>query len=170
MARIRRETVGEHASGRARPYDDVVEYVIAVVCRLHRFLPCASTVGRSAPDGGRLSPGQRRQLIPRNIINSFACTYNGEEIFRADFYPPMAANPFVAFTTVATESGALAFTWTSDGGEMRTESRPITGNERARAPPAILSECALPHTTCEHCRLELQCHSDVAAAENHARR
>jgi sulfur-oxidizing protein SoxZ len=66
------------------------------------------------------------KLIPRNIINSFACTYNGEEIFRADFYPAIAANPFVAFTTVVTESGTLAFTWTSDGGEAQTESRPIT--------------------------------------------
>ena len=27
------------------------------------------------------------QPIPRNIITNFVCTYNGDEIFRADLYP-----------------------------------------------------------------------------------
>ncbi len=48
-------------------------------------------------------------LIPRDIIRSFVCTYNGEEIFRADYHPAVAANPLIEFTTVATESGKLEF-------------------------------------------------------------
>ncbi len=51
-------------------------------------------------------------LIPRDIIRAFVCTYNGEEIFRADFHPAVAANPLIEFTTVATESGKLEFRWT----------------------------------------------------------
>ena len=43
--------------------------------------------------------------IPRNIITGFVARYNGEEIFRADLFPAIAANPFVSFHTVATESG-----------------------------------------------------------------
>jgi sulfur-oxidizing protein SoxZ len=34
--------------------------------------------------------------IPRDIINRFACTYNGEEVFRVELFPAIAANPFIA--------------------------------------------------------------------------
>ena len=46
-------------------------------------------------------------LIPRDIIRSFVCTYNGEEIFRADFHPAIAANPMLVFSTVASASGTF---------------------------------------------------------------
>jgi sulfur-oxidizing protein SoxZ len=64
--------------------------------------------------------------VPRDIINLFVCLYNGEEVFRAELFPAMAANPFLAFTTIATESGVVEFRWTDDSGETQTESRPIT--------------------------------------------
>ena len=62
----------------------------------------------------------------RDIINRFACTYNGEEVFRAELFPAIAANPFIAFSTIATETGELVFTWTDDDGQSQTESRKIT--------------------------------------------
>ena len=65
-------------------------------------------------------------LIPRDIITQFVCTYNGAEIFRAEFYPAIAANPFIAFSTIATESGTIAFKWTGDNGFSVTESAVIT--------------------------------------------
>jgi sulfur-oxidizing protein SoxZ len=65
-------------------------------------------------------------LIPRDIITQFVCTYNGAEIFRAEFYPAIAANPFIAFSTIATESGTIAFKWTGDNGFSVTESAAIT--------------------------------------------
>ena len=64
--------------------------------------------------------------IPRDIITQLTCSYNGEEIFRADFYPAIAANPFVTFYTVATESGTIAFEWTGDNGFHETASAKIT--------------------------------------------
>ncbi len=77
-----------------------------------------------------MEPGQRRdsmgQLIPRDIINRFVCTYNGEEIFRAEFFPAIAANPFLTFFTVATKSGDLVFQWTDDHGTTQTETAKIT--------------------------------------------
>lgn len=77
-----------------------------------------------------METGHRRdnqgRTIPRSIIRRFVCTYNGEEIFRADLFPAVAANPFIAFTTVATESGTLAFTWTDDQGREQTETAEIT--------------------------------------------
>jgi sulfur-oxidizing protein SoxZ len=65
-------------------------------------------------------------LIPRDIIRLFVCTYNGVEIFRADFHPAVAANPLVEFTTIATESGKLEFKWTGDNGFSASESAAIT--------------------------------------------
>jgi sulfur-oxidizing protein SoxZ len=65
---------------------------------------------------------QTGAVIPRDIINRFECTYNGEEIFRAAFHPAIAANPFITFTTVATESGTIAFKWTDDRGHVETAS------------------------------------------------
>ena len=64
--------------------------------------------------------------IPRDIIRQFVCTYNGTEVFRAELHPAISANPFFVFTTVATESGTLAFQWTGDNGFNVTESASIT--------------------------------------------
>ena len=69
---------------------------------------------------------QTGALIPRNIITDFVCTYNGAEIFRAEFYPAIAANPYLAFTTRASESGTLVCKWTGDNGYSVTESAAIT--------------------------------------------
>jgi len=69
---------------------------------------------------------QEGTLIPRDIITQFACTYNGVEVFRAELYPAMAANPLIAFTTVATESGTLEFKWTGDNGYSATQSVTLT--------------------------------------------
>lgn len=64
--------------------------------------------------------------IPRDIVTFFSCSYNGEEIFRADLSPAIAANPFIAFFTMATESGTLEFKWTGDNGFSETATATIT--------------------------------------------
>jgi sulfur-oxidizing protein SoxZ len=64
--------------------------------------------------------------IPRDIIDTFVCTYNGEEIFRATLHPAIAANPFITFHTVAIESGTIAFKWTGDKGFSAAASAKIT--------------------------------------------
>jgi sulfur-oxidizing protein SoxZ len=71
---------------------------------------------------------RRTQLgarVPRDIIRLFVCTYNGTEIFRAELHPAIAANPFIVFTTIASESGTIAFMWTGDNGFSVTESATI---------------------------------------------
>jgi sulfur-oxidizing protein SoxZ len=69
--------------------------------------------------------GTNGALIPRDIIDRFICTYNGEEVFRVELSPAIAANPFIAFFTVATESGMISFRWTGDNGFSATESAVI---------------------------------------------
>jgi sulfur-oxidizing protein SoxZ len=70
--------------------------------------------------------GLNGALIPRDIITTFTATYNGEEIFHADFSPALAANPFVTFFTTATETGTIVFTWKGDNGFAQVEQAPIT--------------------------------------------
>ena len=60
--------------------------------------------------------------IPRNIITDFTCSYNGAEVFSAQLHPAIAANPFLAFSVLATDSGTITCKWTGDNGFAVTES------------------------------------------------
>jgi sulfur-oxidizing protein SoxZ len=64
--------------------------------------------------------------IPRDIIHTFVARYNGEEVFRADLHPAIAANPFITFFTLASESGVIELTWTPDHGDPVTQKANIT--------------------------------------------
>ena len=64
--------------------------------------------------------------IPRDIIRIFTCSYNNTEIFKADFYPGIGANPLIIFTTIATESGMLEFKWVGDDGYEASNQARIT--------------------------------------------
>jgi sulfur-oxidizing protein SoxZ len=64
-------------------------------------------------------------LVPRDIIRNFTCTYNGEEIFAAELFPAVAANPFFAFTAIARESGTLTFRWVDERGQIQEETATI---------------------------------------------
>jgi sulfur-oxidizing protein SoxZ len=70
-------------------------------------------------------PGMDGQLIPRDIIEKFVCTYNGEVVFSAQLHPAITANPFISFTTIATESGTLVFSWTDNKGETQVQTASI---------------------------------------------
>ena len=76
-----------------------------------------------------METGYRRNevgaMVPRDIINTFVCTYNGKEVFRAGLYPAIAANPYFSFFAVATESGKFEFKWTDDNGNIETASADI---------------------------------------------
>ena len=71
-------------------------------------------------------PGADGRPLPRDIITLFTCAYAGVEVFRADFSPAVSANPFLTFTTVATESGDIVFHWKGDNGFEQTETVSIT--------------------------------------------
>jgi sulfur-oxidizing protein SoxZ len=77
-----------------------------------------------------METGYRRgisgEVMPRDIIGSFSCTYNGEEILRAELFPAVAANPFISFFALATETGELAFVWTDEAGQRQTATATIT--------------------------------------------
>jgi sulfur-oxidizing protein SoxZ len=70
-------------------------------------------------------PGHDGRILPRDIITEFTCRYDGEEVFRAELFPATSANPYLTFTTRATKSGTLSFTWRGDNGFDQTETAAI---------------------------------------------
>lgn len=72
-----------------------------------------------------METGYRRDIagkvIPRDIINRFSCQYDGVEVFKADLFPAIAADPFFGFTLTATRSGPVIMVWTGDDGKVVRE-------------------------------------------------
>ncbi len=64
--------------------------------------------------------------VPRNIIHTFAATFDGKPVFRASLMPGISANPFVSFTLRVPGTGELVLTWTDDAGQSVTEKVPVT--------------------------------------------
>jgi sulfur-oxidizing protein SoxZ len=70
--------------------------------------------------------GSEGKLAPRDIIRRFTCRYDGEVVFAAELFPSIAANPYLAFHTVATNSGELEFSWEGDNGFAQSEKVQIS--------------------------------------------
>lgn len=79
-----------------------------------------ATIGHPMETGYRPSDNDGK-ILPRDIITSFTCHYNDVLVFSAELFPAMAANPYLAFHTVATGSGTLRFTWEGDNGFRHVE-------------------------------------------------
>jgi sulfur-oxidizing protein SoxZ len=79
-----------------------------------------------------MESGQRRDgdgnVIPRNIIHTFRCEFEGEVVFECDMEPAISANPYMQFTVKPERSGTLTFTWIDDDGEEITATEEITVN------------------------------------------
>ena len=73
--------------------------------------------------------GHRRDrnanLIPRKIINTFACEFNGRPVFSCDLDTAVAENPYIAFTARMEEGGTFRFTWRDDDGSAITADETI---------------------------------------------
>lgn len=70
----------------------------------------------------KMESGQRKDsdgnVIPRDIISKFTCTFNGQPVFSCDLDPAVSANPYFEFTARVTEPGTFTFTWVDDAGEV----------------------------------------------------
>lgn len=77
-----------------------------------------------------MESGQRKDkagnVIPRQIINSFKCEFNGVTVFSCDMDPAISANPYMEFTAKVEESGTFVFTWVDDDGSVYTTDQKIT--------------------------------------------
>jgi sulfur-oxidizing protein SoxZ len=70
--------------------------------------------------------GADGRVLARDIVRRFACSYNGERVVEVELFPAVAANPYLEFSVLASDSGTLTFEWQGDQGFMHREQRPIT--------------------------------------------
>jgi sulfur-oxidizing protein SoxZ len=96
--------------------------LIKVPATAHRgeIIEIRTTIGHPMETGYR--PGADGNILPRDIIQRFSCHYNDELVFSAELFPAIAANPYIAFHTIATTSGTLRFNWEGDKDFRHTET------------------------------------------------
>jgi len=77
----------------------------------------------------KMESGQRKDSdgnpIPRKIINSFKCEFNGNPVFSCDIDPAISANPYFEFTARVDEAGTFKFTWVDDDGTVTETEQSI---------------------------------------------
>ena len=66
------------------------------------------------------------RAVPKNVVNTLTCHYNGVEVFRAEMGSGISANPYLQFYTRAVTSGELVFDWIDDQGERGQDRASIT--------------------------------------------
>jgi sulfur-oxidizing protein SoxZ len=88
------------------------------------IIEISAIIGHPMESGFR--PGADGRRLPRNIIQRFSCHYNEELVFSAEFSAAVAANPLIAFHTVATASGTLRLDWEGEQGFRHSESVTIS--------------------------------------------
>ena len=64
--------------------------------------------------------------IPRNVLSTFTCRYNGESVFSARLGSGIAANPYLRFFVTARDSGPMTFEWVDDAGVRGDERVAVT--------------------------------------------
>jgi sulfur-oxidizing protein SoxZ len=65
------------------------------------------------------------KVVPRQIINKFTVTFNGQTVFSTDIEPGVSANPYMQFSVKVPESGEFEFTWVDDNGETYKTKKKI---------------------------------------------
>jgi sulfur-oxidizing protein SoxZ len=64
--------------------------------------------------------------IPVHIITDFVCSYAGEEVFRVELQPGLAANPYFSFYLTAVRTAMVEFTWKDQDGTLTRASASLT--------------------------------------------
>jgi len=77
----------------------------------------------------KMESGQRKDkegnTIPRDIINKFEATFNGNVVFAVDLDPAISANPYLEFSSKIDEAGTFVLKWTDDAGTVIETSKDI---------------------------------------------
>jgi sulfur-oxidizing protein SoxZ len=77
-----------------------------------------------------MESGQRKDsdgnVIPREIINRFVATFNGETVIDVTMEPAISSNPYFEFQATVPESGDFVFTWYDDDGSVYEETASVT--------------------------------------------
>jgi sulfur-oxidizing protein SoxZ len=91
--------------------------------RAGEVITIKTLISHEMESGHRLDAQGNR--IPRDIINSFTCTFNGRPVFSCDMRPAISTNPYLEFTALVTEPGTFEFVWVDDAGKTYSTGRDI---------------------------------------------
>ncbi|PPR16266.1 MAG: hypothetical protein CFH33_00826 [Alphaproteobacteria bacterium MarineAlpha9_Bin3] len=69
-----------------------------------------------------MEPGVRRDpetgvIYPKKIIDAVICRFNGQQIYRSQWFSGVSANPFMSFKMKAVTSGLVEVEWIDDYGQ-----------------------------------------------------
>jgi sulfur-oxidizing protein SoxZ len=74
-------------------------------------------------------PGADGRILPADLIRQFRVVFVGpdseREVFSADFFSAVAANPYVSFFFRVPGAGSLRFVWQGDQGFIHTETQAL---------------------------------------------
>ena len=73
------------------------------------IIPVRAIISHPMETGLRLD--ELDNWVRQRIVSRFACSFNGQPLFRARLYPAVSANPFFQFHARAQTSGVLDFEW-----------------------------------------------------------
>lgn len=77
----------------------------------------------------KMESGQRKDKegnpIPRDIINHFEASFNGQVVFSVNIDPAVSANPYIEFAARIDEAGTFTMKWTDDGGNITEHAQDI---------------------------------------------
>ena len=77
-----------------------------------------------------METGQRKdsagKVIPARHITDVTATLNGKPVFKAEWGPAVAKNPFLQFTVKGAKAGdKIAVTWKDNRGDSRTDEATV---------------------------------------------
>lgn len=76
-------------------------------------------------ESGHRTDGEGKP-IPRLIIQTMHASFNGQEVFRAEWSSGIAANPYQAFMLKVDEPGELEVVWQDEAGNEWRDQASIT--------------------------------------------
>lgn len=94
------------------------------IARRGEVIEIRTLIAHAMETGLRVDAEGRK--LPRDIIRRFTCRYGDELVFSAELFTAVAANPYLAFSVMAADSGTLSLTWEGDNGFVHTETLALT--------------------------------------------
>ncbi len=73
---------------------------------------------------GHRKDAKTGELIPRDLMNYFSASFNGEKFFEVEVVSALSRNPYIEFTLKVPEAGTVSFLWKTDNdGEFSTKKK-----------------------------------------------
>ena len=79
---------------------------------------------RHAMETGWRKDGEGK-AVAQDRINRFVCSFEGREVFAADFNSGVSSDPYLVFHDRVGGAGTYNFRWEADGGRVFTASKAI---------------------------------------------